>query len=1561
MKNNNTLRKFIMKVGCLILTVILAGFLMPFGDAFASTGVSTAEELLSNFELGGDIKLLNNITLEANTFVYSDVTLDLNGFVLDLDDNSLVPIGSSFTLEDQSASGAGSITGTASFPIQVGTSANGGELILNSGTIDCQGDFCVRNYGNLEINGGTISGKDYVVYNQGDSLVMNGGTVVSTEGAPVGNYAEGTSFIMNGGLVKTLANDVAVRLSKPNVTFVMNGGTIEATYGEEGTNDGGSAIAAFKDTEVTINDGTIIGFGNTITGNGSSSGTNDGSRARFNINGGTITSIAAAAIFAPSFDGVTTITGGTIRGKTGIEVRAGTLNVSGGTIIGDGEYLVTPALSGLTTWGAAISVAQYATPQPIYINITGGEFEASYLISNGNPLNHDQATLDLIQINVKGGEFTGDDLDEVIDNISEGYEDVDIGTGSSEKIAIVQVNPIGYYLSAKTSGSIEISGDIRTTTTDYSDINVLSNCRAGYDAIMSSSVDDNTLYLDSDATSSYNLSSIQDGSSLITTPNTWGYLLANDPSYVPTPIDLFYTVPTLEESPAILRTSEGTASDEDINDKFRMYFGANLGPNLAAGSYKLIQDESGEAGKIVYQITANPTCATMPAEINYNKNLDDEGGEEDDGTNVGNFPSFMDNTINYVSSELTTITLSDKIPTRDDYSFVEWNTRFDGSGTTYHPGETVTIGEGSFEIIGDITLYAIWTDGCAGATICYDGNGADEGVMEDQTGERGTVATLNSPNFSRAGYGFAGWNTKADGTGTSYGPQQRFAVPKSGGTILYANWIESTGTLQTWNGASSMEEGDIIALTDERDGQTYAVAKLADGKVWFIENARTDPSSAKFDLLNTNHPTKDFMNATPRSASSNKLCKDNNAGCIDTLSYNTNNLDRANVQSPTDNNANSAWYSYGVMYNWYTATAGNGTYDFTNTSGENEDGNVSGDICPSGWHLPTGNNGEFVALNDAIEGYSASDTKLRPLPNNFLRSGEYYDENPNGRGEYGRYWTVTASEKNKAYRFGFAYNTITPNNTWNKWDGFAVRCIYDGNRIPQSKVIVNLAEHVTAVEISNATYGDHEITTSGTVVTLANNTPYTIKAEFDDGYTINSWNTTTGGQVSDTTSVNSTYMVTGSNTLSLTSKAATLTTYTLNYDTGASPDVIPSDTGTSYNSTYDFTIVNTVPVIFGESFIGWSETQGAVTADYDSGDTITLTNPDPDNISSITRTLYAVYQEDTCPAGNICYFGNGANSGTMDNQPASSNSSVTLIPSNFARSGYGFAGWVTAENATPYGPNATITTPDLETAGLKLYAQWIVSTGDLQNWNGCNAMNTGDIIALTDIRDNNTYTVAKLNDGNCWTTENLRLDIGKANITAANTNNPTSDFVTEAQSETTASSKTMCNANNTDCFDKIQYNSNNLDRSLNQRYNVNDNSSAWYSYGVYYNWYTTTAGHGTYSSTGNLNVSGDICPANWHVPTGNSSGEYNALNSSINGGLTTSDNGWRTFPNNFIWSGDYNNNKRTGSYENSRIWTSTTKDNKTAYRIGLESGKTTSATNAYNKWDGFVVRCMRNH
>ena len=91
-------------------------------------------------------------------------------------------------------------------------------------------------------------------------------------------------------------------------------------------------------------------------------------------------------------------------------------------------------------------------------------------------------------------------------------------------------------------------------------------------------------------------------------------------------------------------------------------------------------------------------------------------------------------------------------------------------------------------------------DSCAPESICYFGNGDDEtGEMDDQDSVASNSAVMLTPsNFSKPGYGFVGWNTEMDGTGTNYGPSQTITVGdlSEEGLQLYARWVQSAGDLQ---------------------------------------------------------------------------------------------------------------------------------------------------------------------------------------------------------------------------------------------------------------------------------------------------------------------------------------------------------------------------------------------------------------------------------------------------------------------------------------------------------------------------------------------------------------------------------------------------------------------------------------------------------------------------------------------------------------------------------------------------------------------------------------------
>ena len=73
-------------------------------------------------------------------------------------------------------------------------------------------------------------------------------------------------------------------------------------------------------------------------------------------------------------------------------------------------------------------------------------------------------------------------------------------------------------------------------------------------------------------------------------------------------------------------------------------------------------------------------------------------------------------------------------------------------------------------------------------TISFDGNGATGGYMSPQYVTKGETAMLYQNGFTRTNWIFDSWNTKADGSGTSYANQGDIAPTTS--LTLYAQWAK---------------------------------------------------------------------------------------------------------------------------------------------------------------------------------------------------------------------------------------------------------------------------------------------------------------------------------------------------------------------------------------------------------------------------------------------------------------------------------------------------------------------------------------------------------------------------------------------------------------------------------------------------------------------------------------------------------------------------------------------------------------------------------------------------
>ena len=107
-------------------------------------------------------------------------------------------------------------------------------------------------------------------------------------------------------------------------------------------------------------------------------------------------------------------------------------------------------------------------------------------------------------------------------------------------------------------------------------------------------------------------------------------------------------------------------------------------------------------------------------------------------------------------------------------------------------------------------------------TVTYDGNDADSGKTTNPTAyATGAKATVKENNYTRGGYTFTGWNTKADGSGDPY--KAGDWITMTGSVILYAQWTRNSS-----HGGDDGDDDDYFAIqkVDAQDGHALNGAKF---------------------------------------------------------------------------------------------------------------------------------------------------------------------------------------------------------------------------------------------------------------------------------------------------------------------------------------------------------------------------------------------------------------------------------------------------------------------------------------------------------------------------------------------------------------------------------------------------------------------------------------------------------------------------------------------------------------------------------------------------------------
>lgn len=317
---------------------------------------------------GDTITMLQDVQLNSYIGISKTLTLDLNGKTIDGVERCNIAFeisgtGAKLTVKDSSAGKNGAIRSGKSGASAGSASGNtiyvidGGSFVLQSGNLYSKNNAITSLSGSAEIRieGGTVTAEATTNASAVLYLASSSGT---------------TTVTITGG---TLSGQDGAKIWGKDNSFTMSGGSLTATAGTGILTNG-----LCENTSVTVNGTARVSGKDT---------------AIYHPDAGTL-NIGGEAV---------------LTGDTGILVKSGTVNISGGTICGIGaKAAYVPTSNGCNGTGDGLYVENYAssggyaTPT---VTITGGTFKsenADAVGSYGNPGN----SMPKLQQFIAGGNFS---------------------------------------------------------------------------------------------------------------------------------------------------------------------------------------------------------------------------------------------------------------------------------------------------------------------------------------------------------------------------------------------------------------------------------------------------------------------------------------------------------------------------------------------------------------------------------------------------------------------------------------------------------------------------------------------------------------------------------------------------------------------------------------------------------------------------------------------------------------------------------------------------------------------------------------------------------------------------------------------------------------------------------------------------------------------------------------------------------------------------------------------------------------------------------------------------
>ena len=538
--------------------------------------------------------------------------------------------------------------------------------------------------------------------------------------------------------------------------------------------------------------------------------------------------------------------------------------------------------------------------------------------------------------------------------------------------------------------------------------------------------------------------------------------------------------------------------------------------------------------------------------------------------------------------------------------------------------------------------------------VHFDANGG-EGTMADQAIAYDTNANLTANAFSRTGYSFNGWNTAADGSGTSHGDGASvYNLTSETEITLYAQWKAKTYTVRYHaNG------GEGAALENQR--ATY------DAPFVLRENTftRTGYTAAGWNTAADGSGTA-YESGQPAANLTD-------AAAITLYAQYVPNTYAIVFNA---NGGEGEMAAQQMTYGVYSALTQNA---FTRTGFTFDGWNTARD--GSGTAYPDKRTVRNLATEGSVTLYA------QWKPNNYtillVANG--------GEGD-----TVTVRA---TYNLPVALPANTFTRTAYKFAGWNTAADGSGTPFTDRQTVRNLASGGTVklyAQWKPNAYTIMFVTNGGSGSTVSQKTFYDLPTALEPntftktGYSFAKWNTAYDGSGTSYSDGQTVKNLAQSGTFKLYAQWKA-NKYTVTFDANGGTGTMVDQTMT-YNTSAALRL-NTYTKT-GYTFTGWNTAADGSGTAYANGKTVR-------NLAAEgTVTLYAQWTPNTI---TVRFYPNGG-VGSMDNQVMTYDVPAALNANNFSKDGYTFAGWKTGAGAT-YTDGQVVENLALKGV-VNLYAQW---------------------------------------------------------------------------------------------------------------------------------------------------------------------------------------------------------------------------------------------------------------